>query len=75
MMGPLASIRRRFSHRLSVMIDWRVRKAFEDERTIILDTNKTVVEISIALTDRIAVLETSLMDLRKEVDSLRQIGH
>jgi hypothetical protein len=56
------------------MIDWRVRQAFEDERTIILDTNKTVGEISSVLSDKVAVLEASLIDLRRQVEALKQQG-
>ena len=56
------------------MIDWRVRQAFEDERTIILDTNKTVGEISSVLADKISVLEASLIDLRRQVEALNQQG-
>lgn len=54
------------------MIDWRVRQAFEDERSIILDTNKTVGEISSQLSDRISVLENSLMALQQQVDALKR---
>jgi hypothetical protein len=54
------------------MIDWRVRKAFEDERTVILDTNRTVGEISSHLSDRIAVLENSLLQLRQQVAAIKQ---
>lgn len=74
MSGPFGSIRRRLAQRLSVMIDWRVRQAFEDERTIILDTNKTVGEISSVLSDKVAVLEASLIDLRRQVEALKQQG-
>lgn len=72
--GPIDFIRRKVSQRLRTMIDWRVRKAFEDERTIILDTNKTVGEISSVLSDRIAVLEASLIDLRQQVEALKRQG-
>lgn len=75
MSGPFGSIRRRLARRLSVMIDWRVRQAFEDERTIILDTNKTVGEISSVLADKVAVLEASLIDLRRQVEALKKQGH
>jgi hypothetical protein len=71
-MRPLGGVRRRISSRLSRMIDWRVRQAFEDERSIILDTNKTVGEISSQLSDRISVLENSLMALQQQVDALKR---
>ena len=74
MRGPIDFIRRKVSQRLRTMIDWRVRKAFEDERTIILDTNKTVGEISSVLSDRVAVLEASLIDLRQQVEALKRQG-
>jgi hypothetical protein len=54
------------------MIDWRVRKAFEDERVVILDTNKTVIEISTLLSDRIVALEASILQLRRELDALEK---
>jgi hypothetical protein len=54
------------------MIDWRVRKAFEDERVVILDTNKTVIEISTLLSDRIVALEASILQLRRDLDALEQ---
>lgn len=72
MKGPIGAVRRRVAQRLSAMIDWRVRKAFEDERTVILDTNRTVGEISSHLSDRIAVLENSLLQLRQQVAAIKQ---
>jgi hypothetical protein len=54
------------------MIDWRVRKAFEDERVVILDTNKTVIEISTLLSDRIVALEASILQLRRELDAIEK---
>jgi hypothetical protein len=49
-----------------------VRKAFEDERVVILDTNKTVIEISTLLSDRIVALEASILQLRRELDALEK---
>lgn len=75
MSGPFGSIRRRLARRLSVMIDWRVRQAFEDERTIILDTNKTVAEISSVLSDKVAVLEASVLKLHQQIEALKRESH
>lgn len=75
MSGPFGSIRRRLARRLSVMIDWRVRQAFEDERTIILDTNKTVGEISSVLSDKVAVLEASVLKLHQQIEALKRESH
>lgn len=51
------------------MIDWRVRQAYEAERNIILETNRTMIELSAEMTDRVTSLERAVLELRKSLSA------
>lgn len=69
MRTPISIFRSRISRRLSSMIDWRVRQAYEAERNIILETNRTMIELSAEMTDRVTSLERAILELRKSLSA------